>query len=72
MVKTQEMSVRITLLLQIRSVSVRIRTWTLFGPAPPLTPVQRSARMLICAIFTLFYATSEFHILSVPQQRARI
>ena len=62
MVKTQEMSVRITLLLQVRSVSVRITTWTLDGPSPPLTPMQRSARVLIQAIFYLFYATSEGHI----------
>ena len=62
MVKTQEMSVRITLLLQVRSVSVRITTWTLGGPGPPLAPMQRSARMLIWAIFTPFCATSEGHI----------
>ena len=68
MVKTQEMSVLITLLLQVRSVSVRITTWTLGGPAPPLTPVQHSARVLIWAILTLLYATSEGHIPTAASQ----
>ena len=61
MVKTQEMSVRITLLHHVRSVSARITTWTVDGPDNPLTPIQHLARVLNWAIFCLFCATSEGH-----------